>query len=400
MPLSVDRSPSFGLGQSPSSYVIQTPLRSLSQDWTPKAEIRNEFAGSPINDIELFGQRQISTTSTTSVVNLGYRIGSFSMAGAKPHHPNWQNQDSYLEMNLADGRLFLGVFDGHGPDGTHISNRVKSLFSAKASEIASQTDLTEAFVRAFAEVQNEIQRDSLSENSGATTTVALINTLEHRACVAHVGDSTALLVDAGGRVVFQSRDHKPSDVDEAARLLSNGSTVINGRLHMNGRQDCHFGLARSIGDFAYASHGVNAEPDIADDLHFEPGSALILASDGVWDMVHKEEVGSSMLERSPQAAATSIVTAARGNWQTMANHIDDITAVIVKSPAEAESHSEKTSGYLRMMLDGSYASRSTQLPESPLVSESSGSGNATPVSCGGTVGLEWTDFVARLRLIF
>lgn len=395
MPAAVDRNPSFGLGQSPSPYVMQTPLRSHSQDWTPKAEFRNEFAGSPIN-IE---QRQVSTTSTTTNVDLGYRIGSFSMAGAKPHHPNWQNQDSYLEMNLADGRLFLGVFDGHGPEGTHISNRVKSLFAAKASEIASQTNLTEAFVHAFAEVQDEIKRDSLSVDSGATTTVALINTLEHRACVAHVGDSTALLVDAGGRVVFQSRDHKPSDVDEVTRLRANGSTVINGRLHLNGRQDCHFGLARSIGDFAYASHGVNAEPDVVDDLHLEPGSALILASDGVWDMVHKEQVGSTMLERSPQAAATSIVTTARGNWQTMANHIDDITAVVVKSP-EAESHFEKTSGYLRMMLDGSYASRSTQLPGSPLVSESSGSGNATPVACGGTVGLEWTDIVARLRLIF
>merc|ERR1712072_982625 len=89
-------------------------------------------------------------------------------------------------------------------------------------------------------------------------------------------------------------------------------------------------MARSIGDVQWRCHGVIAEPEIACGLHFEPGSALVLASDGVWDMWPlKDLVASVAQSRRPQEAAESIVTASASYWAAH-SHRDDITALIVK----------------------------------------------------------------------
>jgi serine/threonine protein phosphatase PrpC len=130
------------------------------------------------------------------------------------------------------------------------------------------------------------------------------------------------------------------------------------------------GLARSFGDLGYVPQGVNAEPEIVDGLRFEPGSALILGSDGVWDMVTKEDVTHTICTSSPQSAAESIVRTARSSWARQP-HIDDITALVVK----------KANGF-RSPISSTYA------PDSPRISEdSSETGTRTPPVCGGPLGL-------------
>jgi serine/threonine protein phosphatase PrpC len=295
--------------------------------------------------------------------------GCSSLTGAKPYEPNWVNQDNYLEMGLGGGNIFLGVFDGHGPNGTYMSGLVKNAFSERAHEISRSADITQAFMSAFSKISDECAEDGLSYDSGSTATVALIDTYDNRVSIAHCGDSTALLVDEAGGVIFLSRDHTPSDPIEAERLRAHGSAIVDGRLMLEDGSD--LGLARSFGDLGYVPQGVNAEPEIVDGLRFEPGSALILGSDGVWDMVTKENVTRTICNNSPQTAAESIVTTAHSTWARSASHIDDITALVVK----------KTNGFRSPIS-------STHAPDSPRVSEDSSEfGTRTPTVCGGPLGL-------------
>jgi serine/threonine protein phosphatase PrpC len=309
-----------------------------------------------------------------------YMTGCSTLTGAKPFEPNWVNQDNYLEMGLGGGYIFLGVFDGHGPNGTYMSGLVKNAFAERAHEISRSADITQAFMSAFSKISDECAEDGLSYDSGSTATVALIDTYQNRVSIAHCGDSTALLVDEAGGVIFLSRDHKPSDPIEAERLRAQGSAIVDGRLMLRGRTDSHIGFTRSFGDLGYVPQGVNAEPEIVDGLHFEPGSALILGSDGVWDMVTKEDVTHTICTNSPQSAAESITKTAHSAW-TRATHIDDITALVVKKTNGFRSPVSK-----RNLFGG--GSGSTYPPDSPRVSEdSSESGTRTPPVCGGPLGL-------------
>jgi serine/threonine protein phosphatase PrpC len=257
------------------------------------------------------------------------QVGSHSATGMKPDVPNYANQDAHLEINVSEDKKLLGVFDGHGAEGDHVSNRVKAVFAEMTHSIASAPDIEGAFQQAFAQARNRIMQTNIGKESGTTATVALVDSGKKTVSIAHVGDSTAIVIDSRGNIIFQSEDHRPSNEKEAPRLRACGSQVRDGRMLLNSQPEIHVGFSRSIGDFQFAQQGVISEPDIAT-VPFDASSSLLLASDGVWDVLQKEIV-ARMVMKSADSAST-IVTTARSIWmQVPHSHIDDITAVVVKS---------------------------------------------------------------------
>jgi serine/threonine protein phosphatase PrpC len=298
------------MGRMDGSFDCATPTRS-----TPNTDSRLGLA--------------LSSSKLALPAPPALQTGIHTKQGVKPKAPLWKNQDSYLEKKLPGGLLLVGVFDGHGSHGATISSRVKNLFAELGSTFVFSTDLHGALQRTFTRVQLQIHSEGSCDHSGATATVALVDPSARKVSIAHVGDSTALLISPAGRIIFQSTDHKPTNEKEAVRLRAHGSQIVHGRLVPAGSTHS-FGLARAIGDVAFSDQGVIAEPDISCDLPFELGSSLILASDGVWDMVAKEEATSMVLSSKPQEAAEQIVDRAQKGW-AIAPHMDDITALIVKS---------------------------------------------------------------------
>lgn len=102
-----------------------------------------------------------------------------------------------------------------------------------------------------------------------------------------VGDSRGILVHRGGSVTPLSFDHCPNRKDEEARIRQLGGRVIHwGRWRVQGI----LAVSRAIGD-------VNLHPYVIGDpeiLHraLEDGDwFLVLASDGLWDVMRNEDVG-------------------------------------------------------------------------------------------------------------
>ena len=103
-----------------------------------------------------------------------------------------------------------------------------------------------------------------------------------------------------------SRDHKPSDEDEAERI-----TKKNGRIEAFKDENNEFigpsrvwlmdedipGLAmsRSFGDEVAASVGVSSEPEIKEYLFNKNDAFLIIASDGIWEFITSDEVSTFFL---------------------------------------------------------------------------------------------------------
>lgn len=137
---------------------------------------------------------------------------------------------------------------------------------------------------------------------GSTAVVALL-TPDH-IVVANCGDSRAVLC-RGGIAIPLSLDHKPDRSDELARVEAAGGRVI----FVNGaRVEGILAMSRAIGD-KYLKPYVTSEPEITFTKREPEDECLILASDGLWDVLSSElacDVARECLREGTPAPAGAI----------------------------------------------------------------------------------------------
>lgn len=137
-----------------------------------------------------------------------------------------------------------------------------------------------------------IDRDFISlckrngTTDGTTAVVALIH--NRNIYVANAGDSRCMIVQRGGRVVPLSIDHKPSREDEEVRIKELGGRVIFwGRWRVEGV----LAVSRAIGDMNLKPY-VTCDPEIISHTITPDDHYVVLASDGLWDVMTNEEVST------------------------------------------------------------------------------------------------------------
>mmetsp|Transcript_24982 Transcript_24982/g.59454 ORF Transcript_24982/g.59454 Transcript_24982/m.59454 type:complete len:324 (-) Transcript_24982:110-1081(-) len=152
-----------------------------------------------------------------------------------------------------------------------------------------------AFPRKLAE-EAEGPEDPQMPSAGCTAVVALVE--GRRLWVANAGDSRCVLSRAGV-VEPMSRDHKPSDPAELERINKAGGFVCEGRI--NGSLN----LSRALGDLEFKGQDglrpeeqlVSCVPDVVE-LELRDGDEfIVLACDGVWDVMSNQEVVAFVRER-------------------------------------------------------------------------------------------------------
>jgi protein phosphatase 2C family protein 2/3 len=127
------------------------------------------------------------------------------------------------------------------------------------------------------------------ELAGTTAICVLIK--DNKLFCGNVGDSRAVAC-VNGRADALSLDHKPSNELETKRIVAAGGWVEFNRVNGN------LALSRALGDFVFKRNDkknaleqiVTAYPDVqtrdlSDDLEF-----IVLACDGIWDVMTNEEV--------------------------------------------------------------------------------------------------------------
>ncbi|KAH7644622.1 protein phosphatase 2c-like protein 3 [Dermatophagoides farinae] len=209
---------------------------------------------------------------------------------------------------------FFAVFDGHG--GAKVANYAsENLHQGLCSHrLYQEGHIDEALKNIFVEFDemmfnNEKMRDELA---GSTAVVVLIK--DHQIYCANIGDSRAVASFAG-QVDPLSIDHKPTCEDEMNRIVSAGGWVQFNRVNGN------LALSRAFGDFVFKRNEkrsateqiVIAYPDIqtrslTSDLEF-----IIMACDGVWDVMTNEEVVEFIrrrifYRREPVAICEELIT--------------------------------------------------------------------------------------------
>lgn len=133
-------------------------------------------------------------------------------------------------------------------------------------------------------------------SAGCTAVVALVQ--GEALLVANAGDSRCVVSEAG-KAVAMSYDHKPTDAAEHSRIIKAGGYVMDGRV--NGSLN----LSRAIGDMEYKQTGhlpaseqaVTAFPDVKQ-IQLGPSfEFMILACDGIWDVLSNQQAVDFVRER-------------------------------------------------------------------------------------------------------
>jgi len=277
--------------------------------------------------------------------------GACTQKGWKRRRPNCPNQDVQLVVPISSNLMLVGMFDGHGRDGHRSASCVRDLFAHNAKILASLsgTALIEEFRRLFRCAQATLEEHGLAHYSGTTATVAVVDTIAGLVFVAHVGDSS-LVVLKGLEVMGATKDHRV-DANAEYRVIAHGGEVRTGmvgdtktrRIYAQGSEFPGLAMARCLGDQEAQRLGASHDPEF-NFLPFCSQSTLVVASDGVWDMLLPHEVGSLTANAAVGAGPASpaggeeivgtlanmIVTEARSRYST-ATDIDDISAVVVRA---------------------------------------------------------------------
>jgi protein phosphatase 1G len=122
--------------------------------------------------------------------------------------------------------------------------------------------------------------------------------LDRQLVVANAGDSRCIL-SRNGRAIPMTNDHKPTDPAEYDRILRAGGFVADGRV--NGSLN----LSRALGDMEYKratelgpeAQAVTALPEIRIEQLQEGDDFLLLACDGIWDVLTNQEAVDFVRER-------------------------------------------------------------------------------------------------------
>lgn len=227
---------------------------------------------------------------TTSCVNESFLVGASCMQGWRV---NMEDAHTHiLSLSPEDPTAsFFAVYDGHG--GAKVAHYAGKHLHRKiiTQELYQTGDIVEAMKLGFLQIDADMLTDPemRDELAGATAICTLIK--DGKIYCGNVGDSRAV-ASVNGRADPLSIDHKPSNELESKRIVAAGGWVEFNRVNGN------LALSRALGDFVFKRNEkkgakeqiVTAFPDVqvrdlVDDLEF-----IVLACDGIWDVLTSEEV--------------------------------------------------------------------------------------------------------------
>ena len=287
----------------------------------------------------------------------------YTHVGFDGEEPKENNQDNYFIyknfMNKKD-YIYMSVCDGHGVEGHFVSDFIKETLPYDMSEnlknynILTEDEkekgiiyekIKETFIMANEKLVDNEEINSLFSGS---TCVSLIYTPE-KLIVPNIGDSRAVL----GRLINKetneykaidlSRDHKPTEKDEAQRIIENdgriqpftedGEFVGPERVWIKEEEVPGLAMTRSFGDRVAATVGVMSEPEIKEFTFDEGDKFMIIASDGIWEFISSQECIDIIKEyydkNDLKGCCEYLYQESSKRWLKEEEVIDDTTLILV-----------------------------------------------------------------------
>lgn len=246
-----------------------------------------------------------------------------------------QNQDNFTIVSTPSA-CFVGVFDGHGENGHEISSIAhKSLIKNLLQ--TTNLDYKSAFIQTNKQIFEKCEKKHIDySHSGSTGTLIAIH--PDKLTISHIGDSRAMLIKNYQNIFISvplTIDHNLKDSLETTRVLEMGGHIVKRfkndvkRIYVPG-DEMGLTVTRAFGDSEFNKVGIICEPCVRD-LQFDGTEEyLIVASDGIWDVIEGWEFAEALKTGTTKEVCEKFAKLAWDRWIQATNDIvDDITLIIV-----------------------------------------------------------------------
>jgi len=277
-------------------------------------------------------------------------------------------QDTFcIEHKLTPNSSFFGVYDGHGPRGREVSLFVNEQIAKivkkeayKLEKIITKGKADHFFKTTFKNVEKKLIQASIGSQSSGTCCICVL-IYKSKCIVVNLGDSRAVLCrkrpTGDVQAINLSEDHKPSRADEYDRIIRNGGIIeaayfegspIGPLRVWTPQKDAGIAMTRSMGDDYGRIAGIISEPEIRE-FDLQPTDQfIIVASDGLWDVMISEEAVEFVASRLKKGMhknliARDLTIEAKRRWKDFDDedaelYIDDITVVIAYYGFHDDTH--------------------------------------------------------------
>lgn len=307
-----------------------------------------------------------------------------SQEGFYPPPKEHVNQDRcgvWTAMGGQEDSLLMGVFDGHGTHGHHVSEKARNLIEPVMAHLARDKDnkaygdasasipkpAETAYFKAFDHIHKRTMRDLTTKCNFSGTTAITALVCKDMLHVANVGDSRAIMGKQSMNeektdwdVVELSHDQTCFRDDERERVrkdarvgvefltvgMKSGETPVTEdfgeesieaaadppRVYMKDQNIAGTAFTRSLGDAVAKETGVIADPEIYSFQLDKMCKCIMICSDGVSEFLTNEHIMAVCKHfdatKDPHGACAELVDQAFECWLQYDEKSDDITAIV------------------------------------------------------------------------
>jgi len=236
-------------------------------------------------------------------------------------------EDAHVYIDAFGGtpeQGYFAIYDGHGGKQA-VEFVAKRLHEILLEELEifdkdenHQNGMGAVYEKTYARTDQEIEGANILY-AGTPTVSALIRVKDGKKMlhIANCGDARGVLC-RNGEALRLTRDHKGTDEDEIKRIEEAGGFVTGGRV--NGI----LAVTRSLGDRAMKQYVIGT-PYTRDYELVDTDTHLILACDGIWDVIQDQEaVDLALKYPSCKEASRALLIKALSSGST-----DNISVMVI-----------------------------------------------------------------------
>ena len=174
------------------------------------------------------------------------------------------------------------IFDGHG--GREVSTYLQKNIINYFKEFLMEDNIENNLINLF-QIIDEKFNDDFYNIIGSTACIIYITKEISKKCFycANIGDTRCVLIQKNGAKRI-SYDDRATDLAEINRVKNDGGIIFGGRVYGQ------LMLTRAFGDSGLKKYGVINTPHINKVEINMDDKYIIIASDGVWDVINENEV--------------------------------------------------------------------------------------------------------------
>ncbi len=264
----------------------------------------------------------LDSSSTLQRIEIDVAGGSAIAYTSRDPEKETENEDTVAIIPYGPGAAVLAVADGAGglPAGKRASLTAVETLAASLQSAMDKTTLLRTAILNGVEAANSAVL-GLANGSATTLTVITIEGLVARSY--QVGDSEAIILGQRGVIKLQTTPHSPTGFAVEAGFLDQRAALLHEERHL---------VSNFIGT-------TDMRIDVGATVELRPRDTVLLASDGLMDNVHVDEIIECVRKGSLSDAASSVANLAHRRMHVpragQPSKPDDLSLILFRKPGRS-----------------------------------------------------------------